>query len=110
MLAAPLFVRDLSVNDVIAVELAEDVVHSWSHLHRSGHTTIWVLRVGAAKQVDEVLSRLRELGCRTVQSEALGCSSVDVPGDVEMGVVDAQLGALDPDELAVAYPSFRHKE
>src|SRR5687768_8106613 len=44
---APLFVKGLSVGDVIAVtELEQEQVWSWVHISESRHSTVWLLRTG----------------------------------------------------------------
>lgn len=108
-LAAPLFVKDLSVGDVISVEVdGAGSVRSWRHVHRSDHTTVWLLHLAANDQIDRALTRLRELGCNTVSLPQTGCYSVDVPGSVRIADVDAVISVLDEKAVGVAFPSMRH--
>jgi hypothetical protein len=110
-LVAPLFVKDLSVGDLIEAELGpERQVESWRHLARSGHTTIWLLRQARTGSIGPVLARLRQLGCATVSLEDAGAYSVDVPESVPIATVDAVLEELDSDAVAVAFPSLRHPD
>ena len=110
-LAAPLFVKDLSVGDVIRVTLRDDgAVGSWEHVFRSSRTTIWLLRLKQPNAIEATLSALRALGCNTVGSEELGSYAIDVPEDVAIEHIDKTLAALDEDSVGVAYPSFRHEE
>jgi Domain of unknown function (DUF4265) len=110
-LVSPLFIKDLSVNDVISAELAADnSVRSWHHLHRSDHTTVWLLRLKRDNRIEEALERLRTLGCNTTGFSQAGCYSVDVPGEVDLADVDEALSILDEESVGVAYPSMRHEE
>ena len=111
-LVPPLFVKDLSVGDIIDATLddAGRRVASWRHVVRSAHTTIWLLRMRGSETIEVVLDELRRLGCNTVGLEESGCYSVDVPESVEIETVDAALEHLDADSVAVAFPSMRHHE
>lgn len=110
-LASPLFVKDLSVGDVIDPRLDdENMVHAWSHVSRSDRTTIWLLRLKQSNGIDAALAELRKLGCNSVGFAAGGSYSVDVPGAVSIEGVDAILAKLDSDAVAVAFPSMRHPE
>ena len=107
--SVPLFVKNLSVDDVIAPEIdANGHVTSWTHVLRSEHTTVWRLRLRETDQIDRVLSDLRKLGCSTCSLDSFGCHAIDVPVAVSIGDLDKCLGALDPVSVAVAFPSFRH--
>ncbi len=110
-LVAPLFVKDLSVGDVIEADMGPDrQVESWRHIARSGHTTIWLLRQAQTDSIAPVLASLRQLGCTTVTLEEAGAYSVDVPESVPIQTVDAVLEQLDSDAVAVAFPSMRHPD
>ncbi len=110
----PLFLKGLSVGDVIEVTLdgADAQVLHWRHVHRSEHSTIWMLVVKAEGSggLRAVLDELRAIGCGTSEAERLGVYAVDVPADVSMAAVDALLADLDRSAIAVAFPSFRHVE
>ena len=111
--AAPLFVKGLSVGDIIYVTRnAEGNVSSWGHLKKSNRTTIWLLRVGKVNpdDIQRILQELRALKCKTVQLPQCGTYSIDVPAECPMEEVDACLEQLDKESVAVAYPSFRHNE
>jgi Domain of unknown function (DUF4265) len=110
-LSVPLFVKDLSVDDIIEPDLSDDgLVSSWRHVSRPDLTTIWLARLSRKHQMHGVLARLRELGCETVCADALGCCAVDVPKAISTDAVDQLLATLDPNSVAVAFPSFRHPE
>ncbi|HRK47243.1 MAG TPA: DUF4265 domain-containing protein [Nocardioides sp.] len=110
VLVSPLFVKNLSVGDVISAELnADGAVRTWRHVQRSDHTTVWLLRLAANNNLDDVLTRLRGLGCNTVSLPQAGCYSVDVPGSVDIADVDAVLSMLDESAVGVAFPSMRHE-
>lgn len=110
--AAPLFVKKLSVGDVIRVVARKDEVRSWKHRRRSKHSTIWLLETarGAKRQVAAVGKRLRALGCVTTTAEQLGVHAVDVPPEASLADVDAVLATLDGEKVAVAFPSLRHPD
>jgi hypothetical protein len=110
-LVPPLFVSDMSVGDIIAATLdEEEFVESWSHVHRSGRTTIWLLRLGQTDEIAEALARLRELECNTVSLDSAGCYAVDIPESLTMSAVDEILNSLNGEMVAVAFPSMRHSE
>jgi len=105
-------VKGLSVDDVIEVTLeGEDQrVAAWRHVARSGRTTIWLLRMRSSDTIEAVLAELRNVGCNTVGLAQLGTYAVDVPESVSIETVDEMLGRLDPETVAVAFPSMRHEE
>lgn len=108
----PLFVKDLSVDDLIAVnefDLEGNVV-SWRHIVRSQRTTIWLLRLRQTEDIKRALSELRELGCNTVGLDSVGCYSIDVPENLGIEKIDAVLSSIDAERVAIAYPSMRHPE
>ena len=111
LLDAPLFVGDLSVNDIIAVELDDEhVAHAWKHVRRSSRTTIWLLCQKDPNDIEQTLRKLRDLGCNTVRLAKFGCYAVDVPELVPMSDVDAVLSSMDSTSVAVAFPSMRHPD
>lgn len=110
-LSAPLFVKDLSVGDVIEFEKdSEGFLSNWSHLSRSGRSTIWLLRLADNDQIEPCLQKLRSLGCNTTGVAEFGCYAIDVPESLAISHVDDVLEDLDPDSVAVAFPSMRHPE
>jgi Domain of unknown function (DUF4265) len=111
-LLPPLFVKDLSVGDVIDAEVDIDSfrVVSWRHVVRSKRTTIWLLQMRSSDTINVVLAKLREHGCNTVGLDALGTYAVDVPESVAIEMVDKALEHLDPESVAVAFPSMRHHD
>lgn len=112
VLHPPLFIKDMSVGDVIDANLdAEGQVESWRHRTRSEHTTIWLLRLNEAPEIADVLAKLRALGCFTVGGNLqLGSYAIDVPPTLPIKIVDEVLSGLDAERVAVAFPSFRHIE
>jgi hypothetical protein len=110
-LSAPLFVKDLSADDLISVRFSENLtVTDWKHISRSGRTTIWLLRLKRPNNIEHVLSQLRELGCSTSGTDTLGSYAIDVPVNVPISHVDSVLGLLDETVVATAFPSMRHPE
>jgi hypothetical protein len=109
--APPLFIKDISVGDVIAVNQDNTGnVTSWKHVHRSARTTIWLLRLNESDAIERVLSNLRSIHCNTASLPELGVFSIDIPQDVAIDSVDHFLADLDQASVAVAYPSIRHKD
>jgi hypothetical protein len=111
-LVAPLFVKGLSVGDVIEAEVdpVSEQIFSWRHVTRSAHSTIWIARLRQTKTIAAVLAELEDLGCSTVSVDQIGVHAVDVPENVAIDRVDAVLERLDPDSAAVAFPSMRHPD
>lgn len=107
---APLFVKCISVNDVIEpTEFLDGSVSKWRHVSKSDRSTIWLAGTGAMAESD-FLDRLRQLGCNTESLESWRIYSVDVPADVLMTAVDPILEAFQVHGGMVAFPSFRHNE
>jgi hypothetical protein len=110
---APLFIKELSVDDVICVSLDPDgQVSSWTHVRKSDRSTIWLLQIGPieAERLENAFRDLHGLGYNTVRLPEYGCYSVDVPPECPIENVDSVLDALDSSSVVVAYPSFRHEE
>ena len=111
--APPLFVKNLSVGDVIsAAPDAEGRVWEWAHVSKSTRTTIWVgrLKQSAQLHIENLLHSLRTLGCYSSGNEVLGCYAVDVPSTCAIENVDKLTERADQKGIAIAYPSFRHEE
>jgi hypothetical protein len=107
----PLFIKDLSVGDIIAAEVDKDgLVAYWRHISRSDNSVVWLMRIGKTQEIEATLKDLRALGCSTASLPSAGSYSIHVPGDVSIASVDAVLKNLDPEKVAIAYPSFRHPE
>ena len=111
LLAAPLFVKDLSAQDVLKIEAdIEGVVNTWSHVIHSSRTTIWILRIDEPSGIEPVLHNLRQLGCNTGRLPSAGIYSVDVPETIALEWVERELRKLLPNSVAICYPSLRHPE
>ena len=109
--APPLFVKGLSVGDIISVvKDDEGNISSWEHISKSKRSTIWLLRTLNSDGIEQILQELRSINCNTVQLVEYGCYSIDVPEKCLIEKVDAQLARFDPTCVAIAYPSFRHEE
>lgn len=111
-LVPPLFVKNLSVGDVISAEVdpISQCVVGWRHVAKSGHSTVWLARLRPSDTIAQVLAEVRKLGCNTERFEAGGVYSIDVPDSVEMSAVDDVLAGLDRASVAVAFPSMRHDD
>ena len=109
LLTAPLFVKDLSAQDVLQIEFdVKGVVNTWSHVIRSSRTTIWVLRIDEPSGIEPVLHNLRQLGCNTGRLPSAGIYAVDVPETVALEWVEREFRKLMPGSVAIRYPSLRH--
>jgi hypothetical protein len=106
----PLFVRGISLDDVVQCELApgNGCAFSFTHVEKSDHTTIWLAGQRALGAIEAALPQLQALGCWTVRCDAFGVFAVDVPGAVAMERVEAVFDALEAAGAAIAIPSFRH--
>ena len=110
-LSPPLFVKNLSVGDIIEIK-EDDVgfISHWSHLHKSDHSTIWLLRLKNSPPIEAALQALRALRCNTTGVDSFGCYAIDVPQSLSLSSVDIVLDELDPESVAIAFPSIRHAE
>ncbi len=110
-LSAPLFVKDLSVGDIIECEIGPNgFLDNWRHCHRSDRSVVWLLRQSKNDKVQPVLQLLRQLGCNTSGLDELGCYTIDVPENIEITEIDKVLEDLDQTKVAIAFPSMRHPE
>jgi len=108
----PLFVKGVSVGDLIEVEQDQQgEVLSFTVLRPSENSTVWVIFWDESK-IEPTLAELRALDCDT--TGPLGgwktkLCSVNVPRSVSLTEVDALLEPLEElEQIAVAYPSNRH--
>ncbi|WP_222566001.1 DUF4265 domain-containing protein [Novilysobacter antarcticus] len=110
LLSPPLFVKRLSVGDVIRVEeTINDQVVAWTVQSASQHSTIWAMAFGGF-DLGPILSKARALGCHTATFSSGALAAVDVPPTVTAHQLDSMLTGYDEAELAVVYPSWRHEE
>jgi hypothetical protein len=107
----PLFVKGLSVGDLIDVEQDErGEVLSFDVVRPSRNSTVWIIFWDESK-VEPTLAELGFLDCDT--TGPLGgwkpkLCSANVPGNVSLNDVDAALEPQELGQIAVAYPSNRH--
>lgn len=105
----PLFLKGLSVGDVIAVfDDDQGQVCSWRHLSKSDRSTVRVMTFGAVS-IDVQLSNLRGLGVNVEGFSGTGLFALDIPASVPAPVLDECFGEFSKAELAIAYPSWRHE-
>ncbi len=110
VLVAPLFIKGLSVGDVVqVVSESEGIVYEWRHLSKSKNSTVWFLRRGEV-EIEPLLAPIRELGCNTTWSSQLGVGSIEVPESVSAEALDKCLEALEIPTFALAFPSWRHTD
>lgn len=106
----PFFIKDMSVGDIISVEEGEDGnVINWRHVEKSGRTTIWI-KVSGEVSIEDILDRLRILKCNVERFTEFKYFSIDVAAECPISSVDDLIDSLNEEEVAVAFPSFRHDE
>ena len=105
---APLFVKELSAGDVVQVIREEGgQVHEWMHLFKSARSTVWLMPFGGLS-LEQTLFKLRGKGCNTTSFSGGGLVAIDVPPSVTASELDALFVSYSDEQLAVAYPSWRH--
>ena len=108
VLAPPLFVPNLSVGDVISVEVDEEgYVRGWLHVAKSANSTVWLMEL-EAETVTPLLECLKSLRCEIVSFTEFHYYSVNIPADCSEDALDCCLGLVDDTQVAKAFPSFRH--
>ncbi|OHE82018.1 MAG: hypothetical protein A2X76_04625 [Lysobacterales bacterium GWF1_69_6] len=108
--APPLFISGLAVGDVFSVtDEVNDQVTQWSVLSQSGHSTIWVMGFGDF-DIGGLLAAARGIGCDTASFSSSALGAIDVPPHVSAAAIDALLSQHSDEEIAVAYPAWRHGE
>jgi hypothetical protein len=110
----PLFVKRLSIGDLLAVELdAHEEVHEFKVVEPSANTTVWIM-FWDESVLENTLEQLRLIKCDTTGPltgmETSHCS-VNVGAHIDMSDVDEILQPLEgAEQIAVAYPSYRHPD
>ena len=109
--AVPLFIKGLSIGDILEVRLSEisGMVDNWKIVEKSGNSTIWLLRLKGNPDIESKLEYLKFLGCNTASLTKLGCYAISVPKNCFIDLVDHCLDELDENMVGIAYPSFRHE-
>jgi hypothetical protein len=108
---SPLFIKGLSRDDVISAEFDDDGhVSEWRHIRRSGHTTMWLMRLSLKNEIGRLLDLLKNAGCSLVDLGQYGCYAIDIPPKVPIYKIDQIVDLVNTDEVAVAFPSMRHEE
>lgn len=111
LLVPPLFVRNISVSDVIDVTVDSlGYVSDWEHVELSNRSVVWLLRTSDHNNIGVILSQFRKIGCNTTGIDEFGAYSVDVPENASLAQVDNILSNASTDEVAIAFPSFRHSD
>jgi hypothetical protein len=104
----PLFIKDLSVGDVISIERNDEgEVSAWSHVEKSMRSTIWIM-VSGGHSINDGLDCLKKLKCNVEEFEPYNYFAIDVPAECQVEQLDACLNALSGENVSVAFPSFRH--
>lgn len=111
VLVAPLFIKNLSVGDLIRIEAGKiENVKKWKHVEKSRNSVIWIMsRMPTnAALFKSVLDKLKSLNCFISSLEHLGHYSICVPGECKIAKVDWQLDKLG-ESVFICWPSFRHR-
>ena len=104
----PLFIKNLSVGDIISVERNEDnEVVAWSHVEKSMRSTVWIM-VSGSHSIDDGIDCLKKLECNVAEFEPYHYFAIDVPAECPVERLDECLDALDKEKVSLAFPSFRH--
>lgn len=104
----PLFIKNLSVGDVIQIQKNDEgQVVAWSHIEKSLRSTIWIMVTGD-HSIEDAIECLKKLKCNIERFEEYRYFAVDVPEECPVERLDECLNALDEQNVSVAYPSFRH--
>lgn len=108
---APIFIKNLSVNDIIAAEPdhVNGMIFEWSHIVKSARSTVWVMELGNSS-AKECITELQELGCNIVKFVQYRTHSIDVPDSLSCADLDSVLKKYESEGIAIAYPSWRHEE
>ena len=106
----PLFVKGLSVGDVITGELdSEGYLQNFSHVMVSRRSTVWVM-LKSFPHWEQIQTALLSAGCKVVPFRQLGFYSVDLSAEVSLKMFDEIIAPLVNGGGELAYPSLRHGE
>jgi hypothetical protein len=109
LLVPPLFVKGLAVGDRIEVTATlNEQVAGWSVVSEAGHSTVWLMAFGGL-ELEELLSKARGMGCSTSIFPTKVLAAIDLPPTVAGQELDDLLAPYGEDQLAVAYPVWRHE-
>lgn len=104
----PLFVKDISVGDVIEIERDEEGdVSAWSQVKRSKRSTVWIMVTGSTS-IEGTIECLISMKCNVERFKEYRYFSIDVPEECSVERLDECLAALDREKVSIAFPSFRH--
>ena len=110
VLTPPFFVKDISVGDIVDCSNdSEGYVSNLVCKHRSARSTIWVAPRGAPPW-QTAKAELLGLGCNVETLKEFGVSSIDLPENVSLALLDRILEPVASAGAFVAYPSLRHVE
>lgn len=110
ILTSPFFINNLSVGDVISVQIDEKkAVKNWLHVERSRNSTVWVLK-NTAPNENELAKQFLKLQCNVERFSEIGLLSVDVPPHVLERTLDRVIDNCRAIGAHVAVPSFRFDE
>jgi hypothetical protein len=93
VVGVPVFTNGIAVDDIVSVIQTEDDDRWWvtSVMLASGHGTVRVVPHGDTS-FDQVVAELHAIGC-VAHGTDFGVVAVDVPPDVDAGILDGVLTA-----------------
>lgn len=107
----PLFVKNLSIGDLLEIDIGEfNFAENYQVIEKSGNSTVWLARIADCNSLKDIFDDLKQLHCHVVELPQLGCYSIAVPFNTKISDIDKCLSQLNPNQIAIAYPSFRHNE
>ena len=110
ILAAPFFIRNLSVEDEITCVFDGDgYVSDWKHEIKSDRSVLWV-HYGELTNWLPIKAEVLRTRCNVEILSAYKLCTIDVPPDVALGRLDGILEPFIRDGGVVVYPSLRHPE
>lgn len=108
ILVPPFFIQDISVGDIIMVELDRaGVVKNWEFKTKSKRSTIWVLCKDFT-ELEEIIELLKESGSNIERLKQFGLISIDVSDSISPSTLDEYLTRMEFCGANVVCPSFRH--
>ena len=111
VLNAPFFIPDLAYGDVFSAvpDNVNQHVFEFEVIEQSGHSLIWLINTGQI-EISKELESISELGCKYEGFPSFNLIAVDVPPNVNADALDLIIESLELQEIAVAYPVWRHAE
>lgn len=110
ILAAPFFIRELSVDDEITCVFDGDgCLIDWKPKIKSNRSVLWTHYRELTDWLP-IKNEILKLRCNVATVSAYKLCAIDVPPDVTLGQLDGILAPFIRDGGFVVYPSLRHPE